>query len=91
MVDRHYFSHTSPDGQEPAARAKAAGYPRPVGENIAVGYSDAFAVMAGWLSSHGHKANILNCDYARTGIGFDPGTVDPQWGRGAWVQVFGLD
>jgi len=90
MVTRHYFSHTTPDGKGAAARAAAAGYPGPVGENIAVGYSTARRVLAGWLASPGHRANLLNCAYKVTGVGFDPGTVSAQWGSGAWTELFGM-
>lgn len=91
MVTQHYFGHTSPAGRGPAARATGAGYRGAVGENIAVGYADAVAVMDAWLESSGHRANIDNCAYTTTGIGFDPGMVTPRWGSGAWVQVFGMD
>jgi len=36
MLNRDYFSHTNPDGLDPADRATNAGYPTTsVGENIA--------------------------------------------------------
>jgi len=90
MVARDYFSHTSPDGSGPTERGNAAGYTGGVGENIAVGYPSAQAVMDGWMNSEGHRANILNCSYEVIGIGHDPGTVKSDWGPGAWVQDFGL-
>lgn len=89
MVANHYFSHTSPDGKNPTDRAKALGFPNGVGENIAVGYATADAVMHGWLASKGHRENILNCDYTVIGIGYDPGAVLTQYGPGSWVQMFG--
>ncbi len=89
MVTRHYFDHVSPDGTSATDRAKAAGYPGGVGENIAVGYPSAAAVMTGWMASTGHRANILNCSYTVIGIGYNAGTVQARWGPGAWVQVFG--
>jgi uncharacterized protein YkwD len=83
MVDRDYFSHTSPDGEGPGDRAAAAGYPSWSGENIAAGYTTPAAVVAGWMNSSGHRANILNCDSKATGVGFDP--------RGnMWTQMFGF-
>jgi len=44
-----------------------------VGENVAVGYESAKAFVDGWLNSPGHKANIMNSSYRRTGIGYYEG------------------
>ncbi|MDQ1292656.1 MAG: hypothetical protein QG608_536 [Actinomycetota bacterium] len=89
MAQRDYFDHTSPDGTSPSDRAAGSGFPHGIGENIAAGYSAAETVMAGWMNSPGHRANILNCAYTVTGIGYDPGSVGTGWGAGSWVQVFG--
>ena len=89
MVERHYFSHVSPEGLDPSERARAAGFPAGAGENIAIGYPSASAVMDGWLGSRGHRANILDCDYTVIGVGFDPGTVLTGYAAGSWVQMFG--
>ncbi len=95
MVQTHNFSHTSASGKSPTDRAKAAGYTRGgVGENIAMGFQgDPNGVVNngtyGWMSSTGHRANILNCNYTRTGMGYDAGNIDPNYANGSWVQVFG--
>ncbi|NUR98837.1 MAG: CAP domain-containing protein [Kribbellaceae bacterium] len=90
MVDQHYFAHDSLDGRSPFDRMKAAGFTGgSMAENIAVGYSSPAAVVAGWMQSPGHRANILNCAYTMIGIGYDPGQVKPDWGNGSWVQDFG--
>ncbi|HWD82800.1 MAG TPA: CAP domain-containing protein [Kribbella sp.] len=90
MVDQHYFAHDSLDGRSPFDRMKAAGFRGgSMAENIAVGYSTPAAVVAGWMKSPGHRANILNCGYTVIGIGYDPGQVKPDWGNGSWVQDFG--
>ncbi len=51
-------------------RIKATGYnPQSASENIAWGYTTPQSVVAGWMGSSGHKANILGnykdvgCDY----------------------------
>ncbi len=44
-----------------------------VGENVAVGYSSASAFVEGWLGSEGHRHNIMNASFARTGIGYFDG------------------
>lgn len=94
MVERNWFDHRSPDGQSPGDRARAAGYQGGVGENLMMGFKDdpAGAVndaRYGWLHSEGHRANILNCDYRRTGVGYDPGNIQAGYADGAWVQMFG--
>lgn len=83
MVDRDYFSHTSPDGKGPGDRATAAGYPSWSGENIAAGYPTPAAVVQGWMNSPGHKANILNCQSKATGVGYDAR-------KNMWTQMFGF-
>ncbi|SDO37155.1 Uncharacterized conserved protein YkwD, contains CAP (CSP/antigen 5/PR1) domain [Klenkia soli] len=84
MRDRGYFSHTSPDGQSPFDRAAAAGVSGARAENIAQGYADAASVMAGWMDSPGHRANILDCSLTRLGVGVADGDGGP-W----WTQLFG--
>jgi uncharacterized protein YkwD len=84
MATRRYFSHTTPDGKSPWDRAKAAGYPNPSAENIAMGYHTAADVVAGWMGSAGHRANIVNCASQAIGVGYDP--------RGFyWTQLFGYE
>lgn len=91
MVETHNFSHTSVSGLDPTARAKAAGYNGGVGENIAMGYlNDPSGVVAGWMNSSGHRANILNCSYTKTGVGYDPGLITQGYASGSWVQDFGF-
>lgn len=94
MVDRHWFDHRSPDGLSPTDRAKAAGYQGGVGENLMMGFRDdpvgaVTDARYGWLQSEGHRANILNCDYRRTGVGYDPGNIQAGYADGSWVQMFG--
>ncbi|WP_345456614.1 CAP domain-containing protein [Actinoallomurus oryzae] len=85
MRVRRYFEHNSPDGRTPWDRIKAAGYSRPGAENIAMGYATAQAVVAGWMKSPGHRANILNCSLKAVGIGVEYGSGGP-W----WTQDFGF-
>ena len=84
MRDRGYFSHTTPDGLSPWDRAAAAGVQGASAENIAQGYGDAASVMAGWMDSPGHRANILDCSNTRLGTGVADGDGGP-W----WTQLFG--
>ena len=84
MAERDFFSHTNPDGQDPGDRAAAAGYDGYAGENIAMGYPSAEAVVEGWMDSSGHRANILNCSSTEIGVG----VADSPRGL-YWTQMFG--
>jgi len=75
-----YMDHTSLDGRSPWDRAKAQGYQNPGAENVAKGYRTAADVVHAWMSSPGHRANILNCDLRELGVGH---------ANGAWTQLFG--
>jgi uncharacterized protein YkwD len=76
MVERGFFAHTNPDGASPFDRLQAAGIEySSAAENIAWGYATAEAVLAGWLGSPGHRANIERCALTQHGIGL----VDTRW------------
>ena len=86
MAKRRYFSHTTPDGVTFAQRIRAQGYPGSrIGENIAAGYPTPATVMAAWMKSPGHRANILDCRYTAIGVGAAVG--GPY--RYYWTQDFG--
>ncbi|AXG80532.1 CAP domain-containing protein [Streptomyces paludis] len=85
MAKRGFFDHTDPDGNTPWDRADKAGVKNLAGENIARGQATAQAVMDSWMNSDGHRANILNCDYTRLGVGVATGSGGP-W----WTQNFGF-
>jgi uncharacterized protein YkwD len=90
MVRRHYMDHNDPDGKSAFDRMEAAGFHgSAMGENIAAGYDTAQRVFAAWMQSDGHRKNILNCNYNKIGIGYDPGQVKPDYGNGSWVEDFG--
>ncbi len=69
MAENGYFDHTSQDGRSPFDRMRAAGYADGSGENIAAGQPDAAAVVASWMDSPGHRANILSCENKASGVG----------------------
>ena len=73
------FSHTRPDGSSCFTVSGAA-----YGENIARGQSSADRVMAAWMSSEGHRANILRESYGSIGV-----CALKVNGVIYWVQLFG--
>jgi uncharacterized protein YkwD len=80
MAARSYFGHTSPDGASPFDRlADARIEYRRAGENVAAGYRDAESVLADWLKSRHHRANLDDCAYTLHGVG----TFE-----GRWTHVF---
>lgn len=71
MSDNDYFDHFGLDDSNPGDRIARTGYDATGwAENIAWGYRTADAVMAGWMNSSGHRANILNCSLQEIGVGF---------------------
>jgi uncharacterized protein YkwD len=72
MAANDHFSHTGTDGSSAGDRIAQTGYEaRTWGENIAAGYQSAEQVVAGWLDSPGHCANIMNDAFAEFGTAFD--------------------
>lgn len=81
MAGRGYFDHTAPDGTGLMARARGLSGFCQLAENIARGQQDIPTVMAIWLRSPGHRANLLDPGLTHVGLGRAPGAH--------WVQVFG--
>jgi uncharacterized protein YkwD len=101
-MDAHdYFEHVSPSGQTLLMRVRASGFipsgkvGYTLGENIAWGtlwLGTPRSIVQAWMTSPGHRANILNREYRYTGIGIDPdlpsSMSDGQAG-GMYTQDFG--
>lgn len=69
MARLNQMSHTA-GGDTFSQRIAAEGYKsRGGGENIAMGYRDVPAVMHGWMTSPGHRNNILGMNYSEVGFG----------------------
>ena len=82
--DDENFSHTRPHGKEfytvlfeQSIEFMAAG------ENLAAGQSTPEMVVADWMASEGHKANILDPDFEYVGLGY----VEDD-GYYYWAQLF---
>ncbi|MCB9665687.1 MAG: CAP domain-containing protein [Alphaproteobacteria bacterium] len=82
MRSHNTLSHDSTDGT-PMERRLAPYYKGAyIGENVAAGHPDAYAVLFedGWMCSSGHRSNILLADFEDFGVG-----ADGVW----WTQDFG--
>jgi len=87
MGDYNFFSHTGSDGLTVGDRVRNAGYDwSAVGENIAAGQETIDIVMAAWLDSPGHCANIMSPVY--TEFGAASYSVDGSDYPIYWTQVF---
>ena len=82
-VDMHehgFMSHAGSDGSSPSDRVEREGYAwRRLSENVASGYTTPEAVMAAWLGSDGHCANIMDGGVTDLGLGLE---------GVRWTQVF---
>ncbi|NGZ82768.1 CAP domain-containing protein [Duganella aceris] len=89
MAAQQYFSHTAKDGSRADVRSQRAGYAwQRIGENIAFGQPTPQAVLAGWLSSPGHCANIMNPNFTEMGAAYGL-TAEQDAGVYYWTQMFG--
>jgi uncharacterized protein YkwD len=85
MAARRFFGHVNPDGDDPTARGRRAGYDCRkalsstedrigLAENLYEISGNAPVDIArrsviGWMKSPGHRQNILEKNYTKTGIG----------------------
>ena len=81
------LSHVGAGGSMPTDRAQAAGYIGVAVENLAARQLVVSDVMAAWMNSPGHRANILRADgYVDFGAGIISST---HWGGFAWCVLIG--
>lgn len=81
------FSHTRPDGTSCFTALDEVGIVSSRvarAENIAAGQQSPEDVMKGWMNSDGHRANILNPNLKKLGVGYAEGGRY----RTNWVQMF---
>jgi uncharacterized protein YkwD len=102
MVSANYFDHVGPRGDSPVSRMRSAGYLSgsvsgyEIGENIAWGtlwLATPRSIVAAWMASAGHRANILDGHFRDTGIGIFPHPLAPlaRGQAGAmYTQDFGM-
>jgi uncharacterized protein YkwD len=102
MVSDDYFEHDGPGGDTPLSRMTACGYiysshvGYEIGENIGWGtlsLSTPRAIVAAWMASPGHRANILDAHFHDTAIGVSPrvpSSLGEGQGGGIYTQDFGV-
>jgi len=85
MAETETMDHTGRNGTSFADRLLDEGYDfSAVAENIARGYADPAAVLAGWLESPGHCRNIMNPAFTHVGSGVAAAADGALY----WTQVF---
>jgi uncharacterized protein YkwD len=102
LIADDYFAHVSPSGETPVDRIEKTGYvPGPsvgyvIGENLAwgtYGLATPQSIVAAWIASPGHLANILESQYRETGIAITP-AIPESLGEGnpgaTYAQEFGV-
>ena len=101
MARADFFDHTTPQGTSMTDRVRRAGYTRgarrwSIGENIAWGVGGLATprqIVAAWMRSPGHRANILNAGFREIGIGIASGApvrVHASGGGATYTTDFGV-
>jgi len=85
LAEAGVVSHTAPDGSTVVGRVQAAGYRSwsALGEVVGAGFASPEAVVAQWLASPSHRAELLNPAFRQLGVGYYylSGTTYEHW----WV------
>lgn len=90
MYERAYFDHDTPDGIDPFERMAEVGFVGSGGgENIALGQRSPEEVMAAWMDSDGHCANVMRAAFDTIGVGYHPGAGTRGGSSNYWTQNFG--
>ncbi len=85
MIDKGYFSHTSPTYGSPFRMMESFGIRySAAGENIAMGQRSPAEVMNAWMNSPGHRNNIMSPSFTQIGVGL----AKDRNGRMYWTQMF---
>lgn len=95
MVQRLYFSHTTPGGAGPTDRARRVGYVKDscswrIGEVLAWGVaarSTAGATVKAWMDSPSHRRILVSRRYDELGTGMVAGTPLAQYPSGVTVAA----
>ncbi|MHB1192914.1 MAG: CAP domain-containing protein [Longimicrobiales bacterium] len=87
MARHGFVSHQGSDGSDPSQRLDRVGYLWIwVGENIAAGQESPDDVVAGWIRSADHRANILSPEAVSAGLAMARSS-EGEFGT-YWVMVY---
>ncbi|MDD2208186.1 MAG: LysM peptidoglycan-binding domain-containing protein [Bacilli bacterium] len=85
FINNNYFAHNSPQYGSPFEMLRNFGINySAAAENIASGQNNAEGAINHWMNSAGHRANILNSTFNKTGVG----VARDQNGNLYWTQLF---
>jgi hypothetical protein len=77
MLQKDYWSHNSPSGDQPWKWFEQAGYSyQNAGENLAKDFMTSDGLVKAWLDSKSHRDNVLNPAFHEVGIAAVNGTLD---------------
>ena len=75
MAAMRRMTHIGSDGSNGGTRAIRRGFSWSAwGENVAAGYTSSQSLVAGWMNSAGHRANILSRTFTHMGVGLQRGS-----------------
>jgi len=91
MLEKDYFDHVSPTGEQASDLAQSVGYHYEIiAENIGAGdFVNNQKIVNGWMQSPGHRENILSRDVQEIGAAVLKGKMKGSETYVA-VQIFGL-
>ena len=80
MSANNYVDHRGTDGSNSQDRVRKVGYHDClVAENLAWGYPDPSQIVSGWMSSPGHRSNMLLANARDFGVGIVESSRGPIW------------
>lgn len=85
MASVRKMAHDGIGNGDPGARARAEGWRKAWGENVATGQTSPEQVVREWMNSPTHRRNILDPNFRNMGVGLTMGAD----GRSYWAQEFG--
>jgi uncharacterized protein YkwD len=94
MAENHFISHIGTDGSDLRRRVQRLSRDPWIilGENLAIGHETPVDVIAGWMASPGHRANLLLHNFCEIGVAYIESEIYTDgryWRGGYWAQNFG--
>ena len=91
MIQRHFFSHTDPEGNFIWPKIASTGYSPylQLGENLAIEFYTTESLVSEWMNSPTHRANILQEGFKDQGAGLAFGNVQNGQYFSSVANIFG--